>query len=62
MEKINRIWNVRLSKVLLAISLVGLFPFVAQAQGIEVVLFAQLVNIPREKLLRKPRKFPESPL
>ena len=37
MEKINRIWNVRLSKVLLAISLVGLFPFVAQAQGIEVV-------------------------
>ena len=37
MEIINRIWNVRLSKVLLAISLVGLFPFVAQAQSIEVV-------------------------
>jgi len=37
MENKNRIWNVRLSKLLLAISLAGLFPFVAQAQGFEVV-------------------------
>ena len=37
MENINRIWNVRLSKVLLTISLVGLLPSVVQAQGIEVV-------------------------
>lgn len=37
MENKNRIWNVRLSKVLLAICLVGLFPLVAQAQDIEVV-------------------------